>query len=48
MTIEKTYWPMGLGPDKQEDTKPNKAKDFFVRNSEASALEARREAAPKP
>jgi hypothetical protein len=43
MTINKIYWPLGLGADRQEDTKPKKVKDFIVRNSEASALKPRRE-----
>ena len=37
MTIDKFYWPLSLGPDKQEDTKLSEAKEFIVRNNEASA-----------
>jgi len=37
MTIDKFYWPLSLGPDRQEDTKLSEAKEFIVRNNEASA-----------
>ena len=37
MTIEKFHWPLGLGPDDGKAPSPTKAKEFFVRSSEASA-----------
>ncbi|MCG7852497.1 MAG: hypothetical protein MIO92_08240, partial [Methanosarcinaceae archaeon] len=37
MTIEKFHWPLGLGPDNGKTPSPTKAKEFFVRSSEASA-----------
>ena len=43
MTIDKFYWPLSLGPDKQEDTKLSEAKEFIVRSSGGERAQLRRE-----